>query len=811
MFSCVPVHKITRFTFPTILKGIAANLDLNNGKKLHARILEFGLQFDCHIASSLINLYVKCGSFDCAGKVFDQLPQRDVAVWNSMLSGFFHHSRLHDGLALLSRMQRVGFKPDACSLCILLGACSGLVLDLRCSKVIHAFVFRNAFDGEQILETALIDAYSKLGLVKEAYKVFDRAMDKNVLLWNAMIRGFCYNGLSETSLELFVLMMNKGCEMQASTFTSVLSACSAGKVVSFGQGVHCCVIKKGHEFDPYVGTSLLTMYAEFGSVYDACKVFHGVKSDETEFWNSMISAYLQNSCVHEALGVYKQMRFLGVGLDSITLSNLLSACAVFCLKDLGKTIHGELVKRPVLTSMIVQSSLMTMYIKNRDVEAADALFSSHEDHDIVVWGTMISGFCQNKKLDNALSLFHQLMAKGLKPDSAVIASVLSASSSLGCLQLGYQFHGLTIKNSTAADVYVGSGLIDMYAKFGMPKSSECVLSDIPYKNLVVYNSMISCYGRNGMVDDSIKVLAKISQLGLTPDSISITSSLASVSSLAALAKGKMIHGYQVRNQILTDALVENTLLDMYMKCGCLRYARRVFDRMTFKNLAAWNTVITGYGSHGHCIVAFELFEEMKRYKVSPDDTTFLSLISSCSHSGLVKQGMRIFDSMLRDHSIVPRMEHYVNMVDLFSRAGWLSEAYQFIKQMPIEPTEGVYLCLLSACRIHRNKVIGQLAADHLLKLQPEESGSYTQLLNFFNEMGLLDRAAKLRMQLKDKGTKKIPGCSWIEINNNVQVFYSGDSSFSLGLIIHETLTNLKRTMRGYDDDDDDDDDSFMRL
>ncbi|XP_039132321.1 pentatricopeptide repeat-containing protein At2g40720-like [Dioscorea cayenensis subsp. rotundata] len=353
------------------------------------------------------------------------------------------------------------------------------------------------------LRQLLIDAYSKLGLVKEAYKVFDRAMEKNVLLWNAMIRGFCYNGLSETSLELFVLMMNKGCVMQASTFTSVLSACSAGK------------------------------------------------------------------------------------------------------KDLGKTIHGELVKRPVLTSMIVQSSLMTMYLKNGDIEAADALFSSHEDHDIVAWGAMISGFCQNKKFDNALSLFHQLMAKGLKPDSAVIASALSASSSLGCLQLGYQFHGLTIKNSTAADVFVGSGLIDMYAKFGMPKSAECVLSDMAYKNLVVYNSMISCYGRNGMVDDSIKVLAKISQLGLTPDSISITSSLASVSSLAALAKGKMIHGYQVRNQVLTDALVENTLLDMYMKCGCLRYARRVFDRMTFKNLAAWNTVIAGYGSHGHCLVAFE--------------------------------------------------------------------------------------------------------------------------------------------------------------------------------------------------------------
>ncbi|KAJ0985409.1 hypothetical protein J5N97_003765 [Dioscorea zingiberensis] len=517
MFSCVSIHRVARFTFPSLLKDIAAKLDLNNGEKVHVRILELGLQFDRHIASSLINMYVRCGSFDYATKVFDQLPQRDVAVWNTMLSGYFHHSRPCDGLVLLARMQLLGFKPDAHSLGILLGACSGFFLDIRRGKEVHAYAFRNAFDGEQILETTLIDVYSKLGGIKEAYRVFNHAVEKNVLMWNAIIGGFCYNGLSEISLELFVLMINKGCEIQAATFTSVLMACSIGKVADFGQGVHCCVIKKGHEFDPYVRTSLLTM-----------------------------------------------------------------------LMDFGRKIHGELVKRPELMNMIVQSSLLTMYMKNGDIETADAFFNSNEVEDIVVWGTMISGFCQNKKFDSALGLFHQLMAKGLKPDSTVIASVVSASSSLGCLKLGFQLHGHAIKSGAAADVFVGSGLIDFYAKFNAPDSSECVLRNMPFRNLVVYNSMISAYGRNGLVDESIRVLGEISQQGLSPDSISITSALASASSAASLSKGKMIHGYQVRKGVLSDALVENALLDMYMKCGCLGYGQRIFNSMTFKNLVARN-------------------------------------------------------------------------------------------------------------------------------------------------------------------------------------------------------------------------------
>lgn len=662
----------------------------------------------------------------------------------------------------------------------------------------HAFLVRNALDSDSFLGTALIDMYAKCGQVTEAYRVFRGMVDKkNASLWNAMIGGFCHNGLWEESLELFVLTRSWGLELQSTTFSSILIACSTGEAVTFGEGVHCCSIKSGFELDPYVSTCLLGLYSKCGLLDEARRVLESATSKGIELWNSMISAYVSSSNALDALNVYKQLRLDNIMSDCITISNVLSACCIISLLDFGKGVHGELIKRPELNNIMVQSSLINMYMKCGSTEDAGLIFNLSKDWDIIVWGSMISGYRQNKKHECALNLFNKLREKGLKPDSAVIASVASACAELGFLVLGHQILGFAIKSGTNLDVFVASALIDMYAKRGLPQLAGVIFSGLPYKNIVVWNSMISGYGRNGLLDESISTCAQMSLHGLVPDSISITNLLASVSSLAALEKGKMIHGYQIRNEVICDSHVENALLDMYMKCGCLKYGQSIFDRMHLRNIVAWNTMITGYGHNGYCLKAIGLFGEMKRLRVLPDDATFFSLISCCSHSGLVEEGIAFFQSMSRDHGISPRMEHYLNMVDLLCRAGRLDEAYCFIKAMPMEADESVWLCFLSACRAYRHMEFGEIAADHLLKLQPEGSGSFTQLLNFYGEVGLFNKAAKVKLQMKELGLTKNPGCSWIEVKDRVQVFFSGDSS-PLIIEIHDTLRNLRRSMRGED-------------
>ncbi|XXG42831.1 hypothetical protein AAC387_Pa01g3008 [Persea americana] len=791
-----------KFTFPSLLKASAALSHLNHGKTIHASTIHLDLLSDPFILSALINMYSKCGSLHDAIQVFDRMPQRDislkdVAVWNAMIDAYFLHSWVDHGIHLFLHMQSFfGVRPDGHSLSIMLGgACVHRpTRGLDLGKQIHGYVIRTSLVHDPFIGTLLIEMYAKCKRPFDACLVFDELGERNAFAWNALLGGLGLNGLWERSLELFVLMKNDGHETGMVTLSSALTACAIGGAFCFGRQVHGGVIKAGFNHSPYVCTSLLTMYAKCMSLKDSWKVFEETSNKETELCNAMISAYIGNGNVDKALHVYTQMRSSELRYDSFTISNVLSACSMDGLYDCGRRVHGEAIKSPAQCNIAVQSALLTMYARCGGIDEASSIFYAMKERDVVAWSSMIAGLCQNRKPTVALELLGEMLAEGLELDSTALVSIINACTGLENEKLGFQIHGLAIKSGFESDIFVGCALVDMYAKCKLLELAERVFSSMNCKNLVTWNSIISGCCRNGQPDRAISLFAQISQHGLTPDSISITSVLIAIASLAALLKGMVIHGFLIRNEIQSDPHVDNALIDMYIKCGCLLYAQRIFDRTSHRKLAAWNSMIAGYGSHGHCLEAIGLFNKMQNTGVLPDDVTFLALISSCSHSGLVKEGISLFQSMSRDYGIVPRMEHYTNMVDLWGRAGHLDEAFSFIQSMPIEPDASVWMCLLCACRAYRQIELGEIAADQLLKIDPERSGNYVQLLNLYGEARLWDKAAELRMLMKERGIKKSPGCSWIEVRDKVDLFFSGDSSSPRTVEIHATLKSLRRIM-----------------
>ncbi|GAV67792.1 PPR domain-containing protein/PPR_2 domain-containing protein, partial [Cephalotus follicularis] len=719
-----------------LLKACASLSNFHYGQTLHSTIIVLGLQFDPFITTSLINMYVKCGSLGDAAQVFDQLfwseaLVQDVTIWNSIIYGFFKCSHFKDGVVQFRRMLLMGIRPDAYSLCILLGRC-GDGID---GKQIHGHIVRNVFNVDPYLETALIDMYCCCDRPMDAWRLLDKLEDKhNVVAWNVMIGGFCENGLWVYSLELYTLAKNEDVEFVSSSFSSTLSACYQGEAVGFGAMVHCDVIKMGFGDDPYVYTSLLTMYAKCRLVEDAERVFDQIPHKVIELWNAMISAYVGNGFAYEALDVYRRMRLSKIPPDCFTMSNILSCSSMIGSYGFGRSLHAELVKR-------------------------------------------------------------EMEAEGVKPDSDIMASVISASTGLENVYLGCQIHGSVTKSGFEMDVFVASSLIDMYSKCGFPEMAGNVFSGMQHKNLVAWNSILSCYCRNGLPELSIGLFPQIVQQGLYPDSVSITSVLVAVSSIAALLKGKILHGYLLRLKILSDIQVENALIDMYVKCGLLKYAERIFQNMGQKNLVSWNSMISGYGSHGDCLGAMGLFDEMKRSGIASDEVTFLSLFSSCNHSGFVKEGQNLFQSMRVEYGIEPNMDHYVNIVDLLGRAGCLDDAYSFVRNMPIEPDRSVWLCLLCACRAYHNVGLGEVVAHKLVNLEPSRGSNYVQLMNLYGEAEMWDNAANIRALMKERQLKKSPGCSWIEVRNRVDAFYSGDSSSLRTTDIYETLSTLRRNMK----------------
>ncbi|XP_022764847.1 pentatricopeptide repeat-containing protein At2g40720-like [Durio zibethinus] len=794
LFSVSPLSA-TQFTFPSLLKASTFLSNLTYGKTLHSTIILSGLQFDPFITTSLINMYVKCGLFSYAVNVFEKMVEReafvkDVTSWNSLLDGYFKFGQIKEGLAHFYKMQAFGLLPDAYSLSILLG-----VLGFKEGQQIHGYIVRNMFKSDPFLETALIDMYSNRSRIMEAWFVFHHLKDKsNVVVWNVMIGGFLENGWWEWSIKLYSLMKGENVKFVSESFSSTLSACGYGDVVDFGRQVHCDLIKLGFENNPFVYTSLLSMYGKCQFVEDAENVFHQVLDKGIELWNAMISTFVCNKYSYAAFEVYNKMRCNLITPDSFTLSNVLSCGSMIGIYNVGRSVHAELVKRPIDSSTTVQSALLTMYCKSGSVDDANSVLRTIREMDVVAWGSMISGFCQNSKFREALDYFGRMDADGVRPDSDIMSSVISACTGLENVDSGCMIHGYVIKIGLDRDVYVGSSLVDMYSKCGFPDMAENLFSDMPHKNLVTWNLMMSCYCRNGLPDQSINLFSKIVQHGFYPDSVSITSVLAAVSSIAALLNGKIIHGYLVRLEIKSDIQLENALMDMYIKCGFLKYAEYIFQHMSQKDVVTWNCMISGYGSHGNCLQALSLFDEMKNCGIKPDDVTFLSLISSCNHAGLVDEGHNIFQCMTVEHAIEPKMEHYVNIIDLLGRAGRLEDAYNFIKTMPMEPDRSVWLSMLCASRAHSNVELGELAAQNLLKLEPDRGSNYVQLLHLYGESELWDKAANIRSTMKEKGLKKNPGCSWIELRNKVDVFFSRDSSSLKTMEMYEILHCLRRNM-----------------
>ncbi|KAF2610347.1 hypothetical protein F2Q70_00008690 [Brassica cretica] len=442
------------FTFPSLLKACSSLTNLGYGKTIHASIILLGLRQDPFVATSLVNMYVKCGSLDNAVQVFDGLSHcGDVTVWNSLIDGYFKFRRFKDGFDLFRRMVVLGVRPDAFSLSIL---CKGGDFRRREGKQIHGYMLRNSLGDDSFLKTALIDMYFKFGLGTYAWRVFLEVEDKsNVVLWNVMIVGFGDSGSSESSLELYVLAKSNGVKLVSTSFTGVLGACGRCENFGFGRQIHCDVVKMGLDNDPYVCTSLLLMYSKCGMVGEAETVFSCVLDKRLEIWNAMVAAYADNGYGHCALELFSLMREDRVLSDSFTLSNVIACCSMLGLYDYGKSVHAELVKRPIQSTPVIESALLTLYSKCGCDTEAYLVFKLMEEKDVIAWGSLISGLCKNGKFEEALRVFGSMKDDDddrLKPDSDIMTSVINACAGSEALTLGLQVHGGMIKTGLFQEV-----------------------------------------------------------------------------------------------------------------------------------------------------------------------------------------------------------------------------------------------------------------------------------------------------------------------------------------------------------------------
>ncbi|KAE9464813.1 hypothetical protein C3L33_03299, partial [Rhododendron williamsianum] len=503
-------------------------------------------------------------------------------------------------------------------------------------------------------------------------------------------------------------------------------------------------------------------YAACGQPSITHHLFDEITDKNVVLLNVLIRSYVNNRLYQDALLVYKSKSSYGIYPDHYTFPFVLKACSGTENLRVGIQVHGSVVRVGVDSNLFVGNGLVALYGKCGCLLEARRVLGEMPERDAVSWNSLITGYAQYGRFDDALAVCREMEVLSIKPNASTMAGLLPA-----------------VTNATAENV--------SFVKELFMKSDK--------DSVVSWNVMIAMYVSNSMSMSAVEVYSEMEACGIEPDAVTVASVLPACGDLSALLLGRRIHEYVERQRLRPNLLLENALINMYAKCGCLDDARKVFDEMLYRDVVSWTSMISGYGMNGKGRIAVALFLKMLASGPTPDHIAFVTVISACSHAGLLDEGRYCYKLMTEEYRLMPRLEHCACMVDLLGRAGLIDEAYGFIKKMPMEPNERIWGALLSSCRVYSNLNIGLQAADHLFHLVPEHAGYYVLLSNIYAKAGRWEDVTTVRSIMKGKGIKKVPGVSNVELNRRVHSFLAGDQSHPQSKKIYEELDVLLGKMK----------------
>ncbi|KAK9078753.1 hypothetical protein SSX86_002811 [Deinandra increscens subsp. villosa] len=717
-------------SYALILKNCRKLHNLQLGLQLHGHMIVTGVELCEFLASQLLEFYCKVGNIDDARKLFDEMPERNVFSWTSVIGMYCEVGDYEETIRLFYMMIDEGVRPDRFVFPKVFKACAQL-RDYKAGKDVYDYMTTIGFEGNNSVKRGFLDMFIKCGRMDIARRLFDQMNSVDVIMWNMMVSGYVSKRDFERALRYVDQMRLKGVFPDRVTYNTILS-----------------------------GFAQVGRFKEAAKYFSEMGGFGGLEPDIVS-WTALITGNLQNGNPFRALNIFREM---------VTRGNVNDGAR----KNFNKIRRKDLVSwNSILAAHAVKGS------RDDAIKLLDEMESLGVLPDIITWNGLITGFTQYGDGKTALEFFAKMCQLGVSPNPTSISGVLTACSLSKSLKLGKEIHNYTIRNGIEMGTGVGSALIAMYSGCDDLQASYAVFNGLSTKDVVIWNSLIAASGKNGFGAGALDLLRQMKLSKVQPDSITMISVLSVCSKLAALRQGREIHQYIIRHGLDSSNFVCNALIDMYGRCGAIYKSRRVFDLSVGqrRDVVSWNVMIAAYGMHGLGTEARKLFQHMTvQERLKPNHVTFTNLLSACSHSGLITEGRDFFKLMKQEFALEPDMEQYACMVDLMARSGKLSETLEFIEKMPFEPNAAIWGSLLGACRIHLNLEMAEHAAKFLFELEPESSGNYILLANIYSTLGRWEDAARIRCLMKERGVTKSPGCSWIEIGRKVHSFIVGDTS-----------------------------------
>ncbi|KAF8410581.1 hypothetical protein HHK36_003113 [Tetracentron sinense] len=397
--------------YSTLLQLCLQQRALEEGKRVHAHIKFSGFVPGVFILNRLLDMYSKCESLVDARKLFDEMTQRDLCSWNTMISG-----------------------------------------------------------------------YVKIGELDEAHKLFEEMPEKDNFSWSTMISGYVRRDRPKDALELYRRMLrDENMKCNKFTVSSALAASAAVPCLQLGKEIHGYIMRTGLDSDAVVWSALSDMYGKCGSIEEARHIFDKMLGRDVVSWTTMIGRYFEMGRREEGLGLFSDMLRSEIRPNDFTLAGVLNACSNQAAEDLGKQVHGYMTRIGFDPFSFAASTVVHMYSKCGNIESAKRFFKGISQPDLVSWTSMISGYAQNGQPEEALRYFELLLKSGTKPDHITFVGVLSACTHAGLVDKGLEYfrsieeHGLT----HTADHY--ACLVDLLGRSGRFEEAEEIIDKMPMK------------------------------------------------------------------------------------------------------------------------------------------------------------------------------------------------------------------------------------------------------------------------------------------------------------------------------------------
>lgn len=690
-------------TFSSILKACGMVGALEHGKCIHQHVVESGLASNQYVASSLVDMYAKCGGLRDAQEVFANLGGQNVVLWNTIISGDVRHGHNHVAIETFIKMQQKGVIPNNSTVSTILKACSNLGTKEQ-GRVVHTLILENWVTEDEIVVCALVDMYVKCGCFKDAQSVLNNSTHRSKAIWGAMLAGCMQQEQGLLTLETFEKMQSEGIHSDSAIYSCVLQSAGLIRALVEGKLVHDQIVRHGLETDVIVGSAIIDMYNKCGTLDDGFKVCKGLPKQDLVSWSTMIAGYIQHGSCHLAFQLFEQLQREKLKPDIVMFTCMVNACGSMKAIKQGKCLHDQIVRIDFYADESLAIGLIDMYAKCGHLEEAVNLFHRLSLKSLLAWTAIISGHIQHGCVPSAFEYLCKMEQDGVEADETLLMCLLktcNSSQELNSMQEKIKQSGYI------SHLGIGNSLIDMHSKTGSLVEAREVFDGLSRKDIISWNSMITGYVEHDLVVPAFELFKKMRKQGFEADTFTFSCILKACCKVRVTDLGNLIYEEIVRKGFEMDLVIVRSAIEMYVELGSLEDARKLFDSLPSKDASSWSLMIGAYAEHNHFMMASRCFEEMQKQGLKLDDRTCTSVLASLSHFGEWEQGQRHLKFMNEEPGKSLKIEHFNCTIDLLGRTGQVREAEELLRTMPIPPDVVGLTSLLAACRLHGNKEVGK--------------------------------------------------------------------------------------------------------